>query len=170
MRAARLLNLMLLLQSGKRMTARELAGRLEVSERTVLRDLEVLSGSGVPLYAIRGRFGGFELLGSTHQDVPTVPPGLSSARGQLRRVRVRLSPAALQRALVLAQPEGWRPRPNPDPVADRPDWIEGSFRFDSYETALLQLLALGSEVEVLLPVELREAMGALGRRITELHG
>ena len=62
MRAGRLLELLLVLQNGGRVTAAELAERLQVSERTVLRDIEVLSGSGVPVYATRGPGGGFELL------------------------------------------------------------------------------------------------------------
>ncbi len=169
MRAGRLLNLLLLLQNGGRMTARELASRLEVSERTVLRDIDVLSGAGVPVYAVRGAQGGFELLDTFDQSVPAAAPGLSSGPGRLRRVRVRLSPAALQLALLSGKPEAWRPRPNPDGCPDRPDWIEGSFRFDSHDAAVSELIALGSEVEVLLPVAVREAMAEVGRRITDLH-
>jgi len=168
-RAGRLLELLLLLQNGGRVTAAELAERLQVSERTVLRDIEVLSGSGVPVYATRGPGGGFELLDTFRQSVPAVPPGLSSARGQLRRVRVRLSPSALQLALVTGQPEGWRARPNAEPPADRPDWVEGSFRFGSYDAAIRELLVLAPDVEVLLPVELRDAMADAGRRIARLH-
>ncbi len=168
MRAGRLLNLLLLLQGGERITARELARQLEVSERTVLRDLEVLSGAGVPVFAERGPHGGFQLLDTFEQTAPPLPAGLRAGSGRLRRVRVRLSPAALQRALVLGKPDGWRPR-RADPPADRPDWIEGSFRFESYEAAVLELLSLGLDVEVLLPYELRETMVEVGRRIADLH-
>lgn len=62
MRASRLLSVLLLLQSRGRMTATELAGELEVSVRTIHRDIEALSGSGVPVYAERGVAGGFRLL------------------------------------------------------------------------------------------------------------
>jgi predicted DNA-binding transcriptional regulator YafY len=62
MRADRLVSLVLLLRQRGRLTATELAHELEVSTRTVLRDIEALSGAGVPVYAERGRHGGFALL------------------------------------------------------------------------------------------------------------
>ncbi|MFB8139905.1 helix-turn-helix transcriptional regulator [Streptomyces parvus] len=62
MRADRLVSLVLLLRQRGRLTADTLARELEVSTRTVLRDIEALSSAGVPVYAERGRHGGFALL------------------------------------------------------------------------------------------------------------
>lgn len=62
MRADRLLRLLMLLQRHRRATAGWLAGELQVSERTVLRDMEALSAAGVPVYTERGRGGGCVLL------------------------------------------------------------------------------------------------------------
>ena len=169
MSARRLLSLLLLLQNGGRVTAGELARRLEVSERTVLRDLDRLGSAGVPVYAVRGCRGGFELLDTFDHEVPALPSGIVAPAGRLRRVRVRLSPAALQLALVQGRPEAWRARPGAEPHPDRPSWVEGSFRFPSYEVAAQELLALGADVEVLLPVELRRTMAALGRHVADLH-
>lgn len=63
MRAARLIRMVLLLQARDVMTAAELARELEVSERTVARDAVSLSEAGIPVYADRGRTGGYRLIG-----------------------------------------------------------------------------------------------------------
>ncbi len=79
MRADRLLAIMLILQRVRKTTAAELARRLEVSERTIYRDLEALGAAGVPVYSEQGRNGGVGLLESYRTDLT----GLSVAEAEL---------------------------------------------------------------------------------------
>ncbi|GCE31846.1 transcriptional regulator [Dictyobacter alpinus] len=85
MRADRLLMILLLLQARGRMTAQELAGRLEVSERTIYRDLQALGQAGIPVYAETGTGGGYSLIeqyqtrltGFTKSEVRALAPSQS---------------------------------------------------------------------------------------------
>jgi predicted DNA-binding transcriptional regulator YafY len=62
MRGDRLVSILLLLQSQGKMTAKQLAENLEVSERTIYRDMEALSGAGIPVFAEQGKSGGWRLI------------------------------------------------------------------------------------------------------------
>lgn len=102
MRADRLLSILLLLQGRGRVTGRALADELEVSARTVHRDMEALSAAGVPVLALRGARGGWALADGWRTPVP----GLDAAElnallmAQPRLIGDRPLAAAAERALA----------------------------------------------------------------------
>jgi predicted DNA-binding transcriptional regulator YafY len=100
-RADRLLSLVLLLQARSGASAPELAARLEVSVRTVLRDVEALSAAGVPVYTERGRRGGIRLLDTYRTGVAPLSPaeGAGLAVGQPRLAADLGVGAALETAI-----------------------------------------------------------------------
>lgn len=136
-RADRLLSLMLLLSRRGRMTATELSRELECSVRTVLRDIDALSTAGVPVFAERGRRGGFALLdgfstdltGLTHAEAAALfvagsratsaslgmAPALASAMRKLSAAMPEPQRLSAERAgqRVLVQPQGWLGEPEP---------------------------------------------------------
>jgi predicted DNA-binding transcriptional regulator YafY len=69
MRASRLLSILIVLQARGRVSAEALARELQVSVRTIYRDIDQLGMAGVPVYAERGRLGGFALLGGYRTDL-----------------------------------------------------------------------------------------------------
>src|ERR1700761_3528647 len=174
MRVSRLMTLVSLLQARGRMSTTELATELEVSPRTVLRDLEALSTAGIPVYATRGRQGGFALLEGFDPNGrrPVAPPASADGPGgPPARALIRISPRGRRLAALLGRPEGLRLRRQSAPVPGRADWAEAWIRIGPLDTAVLDLLALGPEAEVLEPPELRQAMaGAVDRMASWYSG
>lgn len=138
MKFDRLLSIVLLLQHRDLVPARELAERLEVSQRTIHRDVEALSAAGVPVYATRGKDGGIGLLAGFRTDVTGLTTdearalfvlasqsahsalGLDHALGSaLRKVMAALPaphrPAAeLTSRRILVEPDRWHAPPRPE--------------------------------------------------------
>ncbi|MER5267895.1 WYL domain-containing protein [Actinosynnema sp. NPDC002837] len=114
MRADRLVSLVLLLRRHGRLSATALARELEVSTRTVLRDIEALSAAGVPVYAERGRHGGFtllpgfqtELTGLNHDEALALLVAGSRRGAQAFGLGAAL--ASAMRKVVDALPESYR--------------------------------------------------------------
>lgn len=156
MRAGRLLSMLLILQREGRVTAARLAEQLEVSQRTILRDIEELSGAGVPVFATRGPGGGYELLEGFRSDLEGLAGWSMRDRGARLRTRaqVRISPEGRRLAAVLGYVQPLRVRRTAPPDAD--GWVQASFRVDTMDSAVIELLALAPHVEVLSPPQLRE--------------
>jgi len=131
MKADRLLSALLLLQAHGRMTGREMSRRLEVSLRTVHRDMEALSMAGVPVFALRGARGGWQLDEGWRTQVPALDeaellgllmsqprivgdgPLAGAAASALRKLTAALPAALRERAASIRQrlyvdTTGWR--------------------------------------------------------------
>ncbi|MFI6044132.1 helix-turn-helix transcriptional regulator [Nocardia sp. NPDC051321] len=114
MRADRLVSLVLLLRRHGQLSASALARELEVSTRTVLRDIEALSAAGVPVYAERGRHGGFallpgfqtELIGLNHDE--TLALLVAGSRRGAQAFGLGSALASAIRKVVDALPESYR--------------------------------------------------------------
>jgi HTH domain/WYL domain len=160
---------MLILQRHGRVTAAELARQLEVSQRTVLRDIEALSGAGVPVYATRGAGGGFELLERRSPELAGVARWRPGERrpGRPRRATVRISPEGRRTAALLGRLQPLRVERDVPP--DGHGWLEATFRLHSLEGAAVEVLSLGPQVEVLQPDGLREHVAELVHRTALLY-
>ncbi|MBF6080142.1 WYL domain-containing protein [Nocardia cyriacigeorgica] len=154
MRADRLVALVLLLRRRGQLTAAELAEELEVSTRTVLRDIEALSTAGVPVYAERGRHGGFallpgfrtELTGLNHDEALALLVAGSRRGAQVFGLGSALASAMLK--VVDALPESYRA------TADE---VAGRLLIDP-ETDLLARRLVDDEVPETVVAEVRRAV------------
>ena len=173
MKATRLLSALMLLQAHGRLSSRELADRLEISERTAHRDMEALSEAGVPVLALRGAQGGWELAKGWRTKVP----GLDEA--ELRALLMaqpsalgdaRLSAAAerafgkLMAALpgnMRMQAESIRARLHVDPSGWRPS---------TEDISMLPAVQDAIARDVKLSFQYRKADGETGPRTVEPYG
>jgi len=159
-RGGRLVTLLLLLERRGRMTATELAAELEVSERTVLRDIEELSGAGVSVFAIRGPGGGYELLegtGTALSDPGTWRP-MDRRAGRFRRATVLVTAEGRRLAAVLGRLQPLRVRHSA--AVDAAGRLEATFRIVAFEGTVLDICSLGPDIEVRAPEDLRLAVAA----------
>ena len=180
MRASRLLQILLLLQNRGRLTSAQLAAELEVTPRTILRDVDAMTEAGLPIIVFQGNQGGIELgfnyrtrltgldreeaeaLGVIlRADNPAIAAlGLDQAarRAQAKLVesfpdRVR---ETVQRAMEQFRVEA--PAPPPDPrVAALAEAVRGQ--------RIVRINASGSEARLLHPVAMR--LGNAGWSVTD---
>jgi len=114
-RADRLLAITLLLQARGGMSAPELARHLEVSVRTIYRDVEALSGAGIPVYVERGPRGGVWLIDGYRTDLTGLSPGEAEALflldipGPIDQLGVASELKQARHKLAAALPQGRRP-------------------------------------------------------------
>jgi predicted DNA-binding transcriptional regulator YafY len=181
MRADRLLSMLMILQARGRATAGQLAEELEVSERTVYRDIDALSVAGVPVYTERGRGGGISLLDSYRTTLTgltsdelralfmlSIPSPLAAlgVGAELRAALLKLSaalPAASRieeqrvRQRILVDSDPWTPGAPPAPhleAINRAVW-------DDRLVSITRRLSFGTEVEgVVAPYSLVAKEGA----------
>ena len=161
MLASRLLSILLLLQTRGRMSAAELAAEFEVAVRTIHRDIDQLSAAGIPVYADRGRGGGFRL----HDGYRTMLTGLNPAEAETLFLAGLPGPAAqlgladalstARLKLLAALPAGLQS--GAERIASRFHLDAGAWFHDIDRSASLPLVARAVWSERMLKLRYRRA-------------
>lgn len=172
MRASRLLSILMILQSRGRVTAEVLAAEFEVSVRTIYRDIDELAATGAPVYAERGRSGGFQLLdgyrtrltGLTDAEAETL--FLGGVAGPAAQMGLREAMATTQLKLLAALP------PERQKAAER---IAARFHLDpvgwyrdAEEADRLPAIAQAVWNERVLEIDYESWKGRVSRRVEPL--
>ncbi len=174
MRASRLVNVLLLLQTRSRMTAAELAQELEVSVRTIYRDVEALAEAGVPIYAERGPHGGVRLVDGYRTRLTGLTPDeaeavfMSGLPGPAAELGLGTVVAAARLKVMAALPPDLRSRANR--VSERfhldaPGWFRQSEDLPHLETLAG---AVWETLRVLITYRRGERAGVVERLIEPL--
>ncbi|TYS90122.1 YafY family protein [Rossellomorea aquimaris] len=174
MRGDRLVSILLLLQTHGQMTAKELSERLEVSERTIYRDMDALSGTGIPVVAERGKNGGWSLL----EDYQTDLTGLKET--EIRALFVSPSVHLLEdlgltrtteearNKLIASLPATYRE--NAKDVWNRIHLDTSSWRKQKDKTASLEIIKEAIFQEIKLSITYERADGETDDRLVEPLG
>jgi predicted DNA-binding transcriptional regulator YafY len=173
MKATRLLSELMLLQAHGRLSSRELAERLEISERTAHRDMEALSAAGIPVFALRGAQGGWELSKGWRTKVP----GLDEAE---LRALLMAQPSALGDPRLAAAAErafGKLMAALPGSLREQAEWIRARLHIDpsgwrpsSEDISMLPIVQDAISRDVKLSFVYTKADGDSGPRTVEPLG
>jgi predicted DNA-binding transcriptional regulator YafY len=173
MKSTRLLSVLMLLQAHGRLSSRELAERLEISERTAHRDMEALSQAGIPVYALRGAQGGWELTKGWRTKVP----GLDEA--ELRGL-LMMQPSALGDPRLAAAAErafGKLMAALPGNLRDQATSIRARLHIDptgwrpsSEDISMLPVVQDAIARDVKISFEYRRADGDIAPRTVDPYG
>lgn len=172
MRADRLIAILMLLQTRGKVTTAEVAGELEISERTARRDLDALGAAGLPIVSYQGRGGGWQLLGDGTTDLSGltanetlalfVMAGPESATPEVR--------AAL-RKLTRALPEPLRERAHVAQTSFVTDDVPWGGRSDgAAEPPLLDVVQRAVVDAQQLTIDYADRLGAVSSRVIEPWG
>ena len=172
MRASRLLTILMILQARGRVTAQALADECEVSLRTIYRDIDALSASGVPVYSDRGSMGGYRLLEGYRTRLNGLSPReaeamfLSGLAGPAASLGLGAAMAAAQLKMTIALPPEMRSaadRMRTRFHLDAPDWFHSA-----EEPEHLQAIAAAVWEERLVEIRYRSWKTERERRVAPL--
>ena len=172
MRASRLLAILMLLQTRGRMTADALAAEVEVSVRTIYRDIDQLSAADIPVYGDRGPSGGFALLDGYRTKLTGLTPAeaetlfLAGLPGPAAELGLGGALAAAQLKLTAALPE--RARAAAQRIAQRVHLDAVGWFRSAEETGLLPAIAQAVWNETFLDVRCKMSAGSVVRRLKPL--